>query len=1168
MTRFPSGEILLVGLMSADREGNASSEVDETVRERPSQPSQPSQSIDEVTTPRESFFGADPELPHATLSTQTGDGIPDAPRRPTPVGFPIANWDRYELISYIGRGGMGTVYKARDPQLRRFVALKFLTRSEPERARRFIAEARAQARVEHEHVCKVYEVGTAQGIPYIAMQFIDGVTLGHAGEKMTTEDKVHTMRKVADAVHAAHQGGLIHRDLKRANIMVERTDSGKWQPFVLDFGLAREVDADATLAGEVAGTPAYMAPEQARGERADKRTDVWGLGATFYALLTGRPPNQGTTPEAFKSLVTEEVPSIRRVAPQIPSELATIVMKCLEQKPERRYATAAELGNDIRRYIAGEPIAARRRSLMYRASKRLRRSWGLTIALAVAAIAIVAVVALVLNAAHQRRLAEKRVQIAQRFGQEVARLETFMRQAYAAPLHDTRPERKHVLDRMTAIQAEARELGDIATGPAEYAVGRGHLSLHDYKQAKPHLDAALAAGYDPPEARYALGLTLAALYQEGVYDAERVRDSAVRDAKRAELKKTLRDPALAYLRAVGDSAPEAPAYAEALVAFYEGDFATALTKAAAASQAAPWLYEAHKLAGDAFTARSSETSHTGNYAEAAADLERAGEEYAQALAAAPSDAQLLDAECKRRGKKVSLAIAQRQLDQDMVDEAVEPCERARRADPDAVTVMLREAYIIADAADFLASRRGTRPDEAMKRALPLIEAALAKDPRSAEAYYVRSVLYAALSQAQADAREHPEQSTDQAIAALHKVTELDPSYADAYSDLAFILQQRAEREREAGHDPRPILDEAVAYAERGIATSRQSSTLKTDLGTVWHARADYEAEHGIDPQASLGHAIDAFEASLAINPKNATALNNIGLAFHTRAYYRFEHGQVEGEADIMRAKEAYDRVLALGGTDSKVLNNIGYLTIDRATYLARIGRDPRPVIEEGNSYLERALAANPAERFSYFNMAGLRLIEAEYLVENGKDPAPALAKLETAIDADLERSGTPDPDIIAYRADGHVLAARWAISQKASPADAFAAADTAMKKAEQLDAMTGFVIDARIGLARWRAAWLVSQGQDASATLTRAKAAASQAVEMVHDAPAAHLYVGEIATIEARSLKNAHGADAEKRRAAAIATAKRELEAAVAGNKFYERKVTPLLTELAALASP
>src|SRR3569623_2400867 len=550
-------------------------------------------STDDELTRRERPIVADEE-------TRTVD--PDGDGEPN--GFPITGWARYQFVGFIGKGGMGAVYKAHDPQLKRYVALKFLMRTEGGRAKRFVAEARAQAKVEHSNVCKVYEVGTAQGVPYIAMQFIDGVTPSAAQEQMTIEDKVHVLRKVADAVHAAHQGGLIHRDLKRSNVMVERTERGNWQPFVLDFGLAREVDAGATIAGEVAGTPAYMAPEQARGERADRRTDVWGLGATLYALLTGRPPNKGTTAEAFASLVTQDVPSIRTVVPQIPGELATIVMKCLERDPARRYADAGEMAADLRRYLAGEPLAARPRSLVLRASKRRRRSWAFAAAVGVAVVLVGVIGGLWARAASQSRLAEKRVQIAQRFGQEVARLETLMRQAYTAPLHDTRREKQQVLARKPAIQKAAAQLSDVATGPAEYALGRGNLSLHDYAAARTHLDAAVKAGYDSPELRYAVGLDYAALYKQGLGEAERMRDKTQRAAKRAELKKALRDPAMAALRDVGDTSPEAAPYAEGLVALYEGDTATALAKAAAAEQAAPWFYEAHELAADAYAARS------------------------------------------------------------------------------------------------------------------------------------------------------------------------------------------------------------------------------------------------------------------------------------------------------------------------------------------------------------------------------------------------------------------------------------------------------------------------------------------------------------------------------------------------------------------------------------
>jgi hypothetical protein len=255
-------------------------------------------------------------------------------------------------------------------------------------------------------------------------------------------------------------------------------------------------------------------------------------------------------------------------------------------------------------------------------------------------------------------------------------------------------------------------------------------------------------------------------------------------------------------------------------------------------------------------------------------------------------------------------------------------------------------------------------------------------------------------------------------------------------------------------------------------------------------------------------------------------------------------------------------VLALGGIDSKTLNNLGYLTVDRATYLARVGRDPRPAIAEGLGFLQRALAANRSERFAYFNTAGLRLIESEYLVETGQDPTDALAAVQDAIDADLKRSENPDPDILAYRCNAHVLAARWAMARKESPAEAFAAADVAMKKAEQLDATTGYVVDARVGLERWRAEWLVSEGRDASAALSRARSAASQVVEMVHNAPGARRLVGEVALVEARSVRDLRGPDAAKRRADALATARRELQAALVGNRFLERELAPLLAEL------
>src|SRR5581483_10179391 len=207
----------------------------------------------------------------ARSSTMTDASGP----RPAASDSAMPAWDRYRDEGLLGEGASGRVYKAWDAILKRHVALKFLRADSEEWSRRLVRESQAQARVEHEHVCKVYEAGEHEGRPYIAMQFVNGPTLAQASREMSLEEKVRLMIGVADALHAAHRLGVIHRDIKPSNILVERTESG-WKPYVADFGLARELASlHATVTG-AAGTPQYMSPEQARGDNSlvDRRSDV------------------------------------------------------------------------------------------------------------------------------------------------------------------------------------------------------------------------------------------------------------------------------------------------------------------------------------------------------------------------------------------------------------------------------------------------------------------------------------------------------------------------------------------------------------------------------------------------------------------------------------------------------------------------------------------------------------------------------------------------------------------------------------------------------------------------------------------------------------------------------------------------------------------------------
>jgi tetratricopeptide (TPR) repeat protein/predicted Ser/Thr protein kinase len=295
----------------------------------------------------------------------------------------------------LGAGGMGEVFKNWDPQLERFVAVKYLRSDDPELVERMFREAKAQARIDHPGVCKVYEVGEEDGRPFIAMQFVDGPLLDEAVRDLTIEQKVLLIKKVAEAVAAAHSVGLIHRDLKPSNIKVSETEMGELHPYVLDFGLAREQEVSGlTVTGQVVGTAGYLSPEQARGEasKLDRRTDVFSLGVILYQILGGEPPFPKSSPaEYLVSLLGEDPTPLRKLNPDVPLDLETVVMRCLEKDRAGRYQSARELADDLGRFLNGEPVSARPVSFIGKVVRKARRN---KVATALAITLIIAVLGL------------------------------------------------------------------------------------------------------------------------------------------------------------------------------------------------------------------------------------------------------------------------------------------------------------------------------------------------------------------------------------------------------------------------------------------------------------------------------------------------------------------------------------------------------------------------------------------------------------------------------------------------------------------------------------------------------------------------------------------------------------------------------------------------------
>ncbi len=293
----------------------------------------------------------------------------------------------YEVLETLGSGGMGVVYKARQERLKRTVALKMILRGAHagrEQRARFRVEAEAAARLQHVNIVQIYDVGEHEGTPYLALEYVDGGSLADrlGGKPLPPHQAAELVLALALAIQHAHERGVVHRDLKPGNILLQAeahglTPVGLGLPKVADFGLAKCLDAQAqTHTGDVLGTPAYMAPEQAAG-RTDvgPAADLYALGVILYECLTGRPPFLAATLlETLEQVRSNDPAPPRLLQPGVPADLGTICLKCLAKEPEQRYASALALADDLGRFLQGEPIRARPVTLFGQLTRMLNRS--------------------------------------------------------------------------------------------------------------------------------------------------------------------------------------------------------------------------------------------------------------------------------------------------------------------------------------------------------------------------------------------------------------------------------------------------------------------------------------------------------------------------------------------------------------------------------------------------------------------------------------------------------------------------------------------------------------------------------------------------------------------------------------------------------------------------
>jgi WD40 repeat protein/serine/threonine protein kinase len=438
----------------------------------------------------------------------------------------------YEILGELGRGGMGVVYRAKQVGANRLVALKMILAGEhsgSQELTRFRTEIEAAARLQHPHIVQIYEVGESHGLPFFSMELVEGGRLDSRldGRPLAPRQAARLVETLAAAVHTAHERGIVHRDLKPANILLQRkceghnpegekTDGGQGsafqfqladcEPKIADFGLAKRMDRGKgpTRSGTVLGTPSYMAPEQAEGRTGEvgRAADVYALGAVLYEMLTGRPPFQGQTDlDTLMQVIDAEPVPPSRLQPAVSWDVEAICLKCLRKEPRKRYPSALDLAEDLRRFREHQPVRARPLRRVERLGHWCRRNPALAAAVGVAATALVAVAALGLimavnayNAAESIRHEEERTRAALLAAQ--ARLaENYLDRALAACEREADPARGMLWLTRCLEEAPQMPAGLEATVRANLA--RWRSQIHPLKSAFQLPSPLAAAAFSP-----------------------------------------------------------------------------------------------------------------------------------------------------------------------------------------------------------------------------------------------------------------------------------------------------------------------------------------------------------------------------------------------------------------------------------------------------------------------------------------------------------------------------------------------------------------------------------------------------------------------------------------------------------------------------------------------
>jgi predicted Ser/Thr protein kinase len=959
-----------------------------------------------------------------------------------------ARFGRYVVLDWLGAGGMGVVYSAYDPDLNRKVALKVLRNDGTDRLPfrdLLLAEAQAMAQLAHPNVVTVFDVGSVDDRVFLAMELIEGQTLtSWLRARRRKHSEILAMFVAAgNGLAAAHAAGLIHRDFKPDNVLVG--NDGRVR--VTDFGLARTappgpdsavrgpsdpVAASAPQTG-LAGTLAYMAPEQYLRRSADARADQFSFAVALHEALYGERPFTSSPVSDDPAAVTTPRRS------DVPAALRQVLLRALRHDPDERYPSITELLAEL------APPPRRTRSL------------------AIAAIVVVtaAVAAASGYAIHLRRAAEERIDLVSRIDQvsrlrsRALELRTVLRSAHMLPLHDIRPARDRVRSAIRDVERQQQTAAaQDETAVIAFVLGEAHRALGDRERALVLLEQAWAAGERGPEIDAALGDMLGASYWNELEQIDSTVPSSEREDRIRAIETRYRDPAMMHLRAALAARASSPAHLEALIAFHDHHFEDAIRSASSAWAESPTLYEAgmlearaHHEAGRALLAANRGDAARQEFAAARRIFERVLE-----IARSDDDAwlgygEMLYVQARDLGNN-------RDLPPDLRQQAIDALRTVRQINPDRWDAILSEVEIYEHEANLaIMSYRDPRPH--VDRVLAMAEearvhgvAATRVDMFVCRAYWERAVHDSAHG-------SDPRADFARAVAACERAV-AGKSDPDNHSSLGVVYASLAIYEAEHGGDP-------VRFFDLGERSFRTSLAISDDagqhynLGRLWSSRAHYQTNHGDDPRRSVNAALAEFDRTVRMDATRGDALAAVGDVLVARA--RFEQAEHENPRQtIAEAREALDRALAI---DAALVPPIKYrieLAELEAEALLANHADPAATVTAMRADAQQLLQRRPEDGFAHLLACRAELLAARSAIARGAASDTFLAR--AAAEAAHAREADP-MDASAWTACAEVEQLRAAAAARSDRAAAAAEVARGLAFIEQAMKIDPRLIQAR-----------------------------------------------------------------------------------------------------------